>query len=543
VAALDLAPRWPIRAVVCFGAPLIGWRRYAAAYDATEIKGRAGETLGDITTTYVFKSDLVRHIVLPRLGYKPVGQAMSIDEAGRTGEFDPWFQAALGVTLRAMDTISDSDPYLSVSSSPVYISPQNASPPHLDVRELMQVARPLIKPLFTLLPQLAAAALVLAGMFTAVLSAIFFRRDISYHSARIRYVSAMDARFSRWLPLAYNEQGENLLLATNAAGAVPYFTAALELAKADLESLPNKVRLTASFAEPGRQYTCRYRLNRAEAQQAIGDYPGAIADLTQVIESYGSGKIEIPVAADGGFSVFHQVAATQRRALAFELNKQWPQARTDYTALLAAKPDLNQTAYFAILGQAKRRFGAKSSIATVLGYRETEVRAETNRLLAVRQEAFDAGMAKTVEWAYYRRGLCAFSEKNYGAVVADATAAMRVNSSDAWVYNLRGGAQLALKNYEDAIKDFTRSIELEPKVAGFWFARAYARMIPGATLSPGEIGSQMNVLSTQLRVSDIPLIEADLRRTLDLEPSHSLAKSLLQGLVQAQKTANAASAG
>jgi hypothetical protein len=74
MAAFELAALWPIAAVVCFGAPLIGWRAFARAYGSTTLCGRPELTLGDVTTTFVFKSDLVRTFILPRLGCQRVGR-------------------------------------------------------------------------------------------------------------------------------------------------------------------------------------------------------------------------------------------------------------------------------------------------------------------------------------------------------------------------------------------------------------------------------------------------------------------------------------
>ena len=489
LAALDLAPFWPIRAVVCFGAPLVGWRRYASAYNATPISERPGETLGAITTTYVFKSDLVRFLVLPHLGYKLTGQALTIDEAGRTGKFDPWFQAALGETLDAVEKVKKKTgdylgyPSVTVSSPPFYVASRNRTqPPHVLVRDVIQTARPLITQLLIAFPRLlaalAAVGLVLAGLYTAVLSAIFFRRDISYHDARGRYLTAMKARFMRWRPLIYNEHGEDLLLAKNPADAVPYFTAALDFAEDDLAA---QVSWSSPRLRPQlrRQHTTRYQLNRAEALKAIGDYPASIADLTAVIESYGTEKIEIPVDVDGSFSVSSQVVATQRRAIAFELSKQLPQAIADYTAILGVKPDDSLDSLLAISEKARRRVGAANIFATLCGYRNAEVDAEKARLRGVRQQVFNAGMAKTFEWAHYRRGLCALDLKDYAKAVADATAALTFNSSDAWFYNLRGAANDGLKNHEDALADFTRSIELEPDVAELYTSRGVAKQAKG----------------------------------------------------------------
>jgi tetratricopeptide (TPR) repeat protein len=544
IAAFELAPGWLIRAVVCYGAPLVGLRQYAAAYDAAPINGRPGTTLGEITTTYVFKSDRVRFMILPLLGYKFMGQTMSIDEAGRTGEFYPWFHDALAITLNAVNTITQDDlPATTLPHAPSITLRNVTQPPRFQLTEFVRTARPVVKPFLPLIPHVAAAAMMLAGLFTAVLSAVFLRRDISYHSARMRYARAMTARLSRWLPLAYNERGEDLLRAGNPADAVPCFSAALDLAEADAWNLPEEVRLSASFPELLRQYTWRHRLNRAEALKATGDYPAAIADLTSVIDSYRSANIQVPVAADGAISVSPQVLATQSRAVAFEMNKQLPQAMADYAALITAKPDLHQGAYFEILETARRRFGAASSVATVVGYRKREVNAETDKLLGVREQVFRAAMTKTFEWAHYRRAVCALQLKDYATVLADSTAAIEYNSSDAWAYNLRAVANQALKNHEHALTDFTRSIELEPGVAGFWFARAYVRMTNDATLSPIEDESQMRMLSAHVRTGDIPLIEADLRRTLELEPSHSLAHAMLQGLAQSRERASTTSAG
>ena len=94
LSAMELSGEWPIRAIVCFGAPFLGWRAFAAAYDATPIHGRAGVTLGAVTAIYVFKSDLVR-FGLSAVGLRPNGEQTVIDEHGRTSSaFHPWYADA-----------------------------------------------------------------------------------------------------------------------------------------------------------------------------------------------------------------------------------------------------------------------------------------------------------------------------------------------------------------------------------------------------------------------------------------------------------------
>jgi tetratricopeptide (TPR) repeat protein len=188
--------------------------------------------------------------------------------------------------------------------------------------------------------------------------------------------------------------------------------------------------------------------------------------------------------------------------------------------------------------KAYRRVGAGTSFATVFGYRTAAVDAKSARIRAMREQVFNAGMAKTFAWAHHRRGACAYRLNDYATAVTDATAAMTFNSSDAWLYNLRGEANEALKKREDALADFTRSIELEPAVSGFWFARAYARVtMSGTPLSPTKDGAEMNAVYFLVPTGDVPLIDADLRRTLELEPAHELAKAMLQHLVQSRRRA------
>jgi hypothetical protein len=244
-------------------------------------------------------------------------------------------------------------------------------PPRVFGRQVIQTAQRLIWPLLMrYAPLLNVPAAVV-------------RADRSVHSgplrdflpsrhflsrAKMRYITAMTARYLRWLPLIYNEHGEELLLAKNPADALPSFTAALCAAEDDLRNLSDAFQVFVvirSFREVRRQNTCQYLLNRAEALKGIGDYPASIADLTALIKSYGTEKIVIPIDVEGSFSVSNLVVATQRRAITFELNKQLPPAIADYTALLAVKPEDNLDGLMTIWDTVRRRVGAASTFAIV----------------------------------------------------------------------------------------------------------------------------------------------------------------------------------
>ena len=134
-AAFELAGRYAIAAVVCFGAPLIGWRAFASAYESTTVSGRPGVTLGEVTTTFVFKSDLVRTLLLPRLGCQRVGQEIVIDETGRPNDdFAPWYVDAFATTYTA----------IAGDDAPQYVShgPPLPAPP-LTLRMVVDKIRPM----------------------------------------------------------------------------------------------------------------------------------------------------------------------------------------------------------------------------------------------------------------------------------------------------------------------------------------------------------------------------------------------------------------
>lgn len=524
IAAFDLRSQWRIRAVVCFGAPLVGWRQFAETYDASSLRGQPDNTLGGITTTYVFKSDLVRTLLLPRLCYKPVGQVIMIDERGQQSDgFNPWYEDAISETVSTFDGSSDLNSMALVScrtlsGNPALISRET---PRLSVRSVIEVVQPFVKPVAVALPQVQAILLAAGTLMTAYLSARYLKRDASYHSAKDRYARAMTARVERWNPLAYQERAQVLQASGDFAPAIPYWTAALEGAE-------REARSAGSHSPLVQQLTWRPRVNRAEAFIGQRNYAAAIADLSTLIESYGKAGVIVPASSEGRFSVTPQLLALQVRARAYRLNGQLSEAMADWATVLTADPDLSPEAFFAILKSARRSLRVGNLVMAAFDYKAREVKAETDRLLDLRKQQFNRGMAALWADAHYQRAVCAVELGDYPTAIADATGAIELDSADAWAFHLRGVAHARLKHRDDAIRDFNRSVELQPQIAGFYFARGYSRLMFDSKLGPVENG--LASLTAVLQTSEMEQIEQDFRKTLELEPSHANARAFLASI-------------
>lgn len=554
LAAMELAPDWRIHSVVCFGAPLVGWRKFAAAYDNAAILGRSDATLGDVTTTFVFKSDLVRTFVLPRLGYKRNGQEITIDEMGRpSNEFLPWYLDAIST---AYTSIVGDDHDLPVgvqgtfsyaqsqvfghamqkatalmpdagNSSKVSLVQRPSGPPLLSMRMIVDTVRPYATPVVSSVPYLQAAVVAVGAMIAAWMSAKFFGRDVSYHSAQHRYLGALTERVNRWVPLAFQERGDELLAAKNAAGALPYFDAALTATTAEAHS----AGLSDSEVH---QWTWKTRLSRAAAQTALGNYSAAIDDLTTLIDAYPKGRIEVAAGMDGRFVMNPQIAAIERRAVVYELAGKPAEAMADYAALIGIGTDLSFGSFKTLIDEARRTTGAAGTLKTVLGYRSVQVDAEFDRLKEQREQGFRDGMAKTWHWAHTQRGICAFTIHDFETAIAEASAAIAIDSGDAWVYQLRAAANARAGHRDASLKDFTRAIELEPSVAAFHYQRGLAAMTVGSTIKKPESGSDHGVIEAKMTQAELSQIEADFRKTLELNPSHKMARSLLDSVAKSQ---------
>ena len=505
-----------------------------------------------MTTTFVFKSDLVRSLLLPWLGYKRNGQEITIDENGRSSnDFLPWYLDAFSTAYTTIVGDSDNMPVggsgtFSRAQSQVFnramkhavalkpdagnvfgLAQRPSSPPPLSMRMVVDAVRPYATPVVSAFPYLQAAVLAMGAIITAWLSAQFLRRDVSYHSAENRYKSALTQRVNRWVPLAFQERGDELLLAKNAAGALPYLDAALETSMADGRS--------GGLSDTELcWWTWKARMSRAAAHTAIGNYSAAISDLTTLIDAYPKGRIEVAAGMDGRFVVGPQIGAIERRAVVYELAGVPADAMADYAALIAIRTDLSFGSFKTLIDEARRTTGADGTLKTVLGYRSVQVNAEFDRLKERREKAFRDGMAKTWFWAHTQRGICAFTIHDFETAISEASAAIAIDNSDAWVYQLRAAANARTGHREASLKDFTRAIELEPGIAAFHYQRGLAAMTVGSTIKKAEPGSDHGVIEARMSQDELSQIETDFRKAIEIDPSHKMARTLLDSLAKAE---------
>jgi tetratricopeptide (TPR) repeat protein len=376
-------------------------------------------------------------------------------------------------------------------------------------------------------PALAAVAAV-GAFITTLFSVKFFGRDFTYHKVEARYVRALAERVKRWIPLAYEERGNDLVAQNDNKAALAFFDAALAAYEAE-------GRAAGLHDLALGQYSLTLRLRRTAALIEAGDYAQAIGALSTLIDSYFQARIEIPVNASGVFSFTPRVLALQQRAIALQRNRQFPEAMADYATLLSVSPDMSFDEYSRLHATAKRNAGAGGKLLgtlNLLGYRKREVDAEYDYLDELCLRPARDALAKLSAWAHYQRALCALDLKDFPAVILEATAAIeineKINAPDAWVYNLRGAAHWKLNHNEKALADFSRSVELEPGIAGFWFARAFARFAP-----PGckvERVDGQTFVAARLTLDDARLIEADLVKTLAIDPEYASAKQALDSI-------------
>ncbi len=553
LAAMELAAAWPIQAVVCFGAPLVGWRAFTAAYDTTPIHDRPGAKLGAVTITYVFKSDLVRTLLLPALGFKRNGRQVVIDEHGRMSDaFHPWYADALNAGLVPLAWFGAGYQAIAGGASPGYkfdnfaagrpiVSPpspfdlnQDGRVDWRDLEAVAQFARPVAQAILPSMMHWITMALAgvsaLSALITTYLSVKFVGRDATYHSVRTRYVRAMSERVEQWIPLAYEERGNDLLAGKDPKAALRYLDAALALYEREGRAIGLHGSALGRYAGPPR-------LSRATALIEAGDYGQAIADLSTLIESYPQTPIVIPISASGAFVYPPRVLALRQRAIAFQHNRQFREAMADYALLLTLRADLGFDEYSRLLPTARRNTGAGNTAVRVarglVGSARPDVDGEVSRLYRLSFRPVEDALAKQSAWAHYQRALCASELKEFAAVILEATAALELDERDAWAYNLRGAAHWKLNESAAALADFSRSIELEPGIAGFWFARAKARLFPQARVKVEGKTEGKVLINLSLTRGDLELVELDLTKTLELDPSNAAAREFLDDLVKA----------
>ena len=170
------------------------------------------------------------------------------------------------------------------------------------------------------------------------------------------------------------------------------------------------------------------------------------------------------------------------------------------------------------------------------GYRKTEVDKESDRLYELSLRPARDALAKLSEWAHYNRAICAFTLKDFGMAAVEATAALKLNEHDAWAYHLRGLAHSKSNHVEEALADLNRSIDLEPDVAGFWFARAIVRLSAGSKVGNDDGRFFLNL---SIQRGDLQTVESDLMKALELDSSLPRAKEWLDNVREGRRSAGA----
>jgi tetratricopeptide (TPR) repeat protein len=363
-------------------------------------------------------------------------------------------------------------------------------------------------------------ALVIAAIpLTAMVAVVHFVvRDFGYHQVRARYLAAMTARVDRWIPVAYREKGNELLATGDGAHALPDLTEALENLQKDFGTLSPQVE---------RHLTWQLRIERAEAFSSIGNYAAAIADLSALIDTYPPGDVRIYPASGYSDDPLLEIRALQRRAIEYSRNGQPREAMTDCRRVLSTRRELSYEEFSERVKTAMRKVGGAFSRYI----RSKKVYDEAERIGKDREQAFQREMAPTFEWAHYNVARCALQLHDNETAVTEATAAIELDPANAWAYNARGAAYSQSKRRVEAIADFTKSIELQPTVAGFYWARAIARVEEVKVIDP-KYAPNLALVNNLIAIEDLPLIEADLRKTLELDPSHKLARSYLEPMIQ-----------
>jgi len=100
VAAMDLARRYPIDAVITFGAPRMAFGGTAEHYDRLPIAGDENRRLGDATLLVVHHRDLVAR--LPKWPFKEVGRLLYIDASGKLQRGDSARRSRHDTSMRDM---------------------------------------------------------------------------------------------------------------------------------------------------------------------------------------------------------------------------------------------------------------------------------------------------------------------------------------------------------------------------------------------------------------------------------------------------------
>jgi tetratricopeptide (TPR) repeat protein len=540
--AYELAAQgYRVASVICFGAPIVGWQSFAAEYNKSPIAGTSALTLKDVTTNYVFRSDLVPYLQFSGK-FRQIGRTLSIDGQGfRSNDDLPWLVDAMNSTQRRLLGPTGNNPEFEGRSAPLgtkksenfttssaaFLDAAVTRPPNVDLQSLIDKARPFARPIVNANVHAQMVVLALAALLTAVFSIKYFRRDFRYHS-KDGYGRAMSERVSRWHPLAYAERGHQLMINQKPADAVDYFSTAIQLAGKD-------ANLSGLLSETSHLMNGRLYISRADAHSKLGNFAAAIVDLGVFITA-SSSSATLGTSGDNT-TEYLLLKALEARVVAFENAGDFRSAMADCEAILALKLKLDYQVYSSVSDEAWNAVGVSNSagkgLAMLFGLQKKQQGA-IEHLLQQREAAFNKAMAATWEWARIRRAVCAYQLKDFAVAIAECSTVIEANVKNSGAFQVRASALNEIGQSDLALTDITKAIELDPENPAYVYSRAHLRARPSFEKMERDIGSDEPIVWIRLktRLADLPLIEQDLRKTLELDESHVKAKVLLQALTQ-----------
>lgn len=179
-------------------------------------------------------------------------------------------------------------------------------------------------------------------------------------------------------------------------------------------------------------------LQKAQTCMQTGDYHGAIAALTRVINI--EGKNEAAAYA------YHS------RAVAYAAMDSFPQAINDWTQALTIVPNG---------GMAIDIHMMRASVSAQIGNIEAAI-SDVSRVIA---------MSPTYPEAYNRRAQYRMQKQDFVGAVADLSRAIGLDQQNYVYYLNRGQARQGMLDFENALLDFNQAVRLEPRDADNYFFR------------------------------------------------------------------------